>query len=278
MRPAPLLAISTGCYYGFGVVTEEAIDHVRDSGADGVEVYIQGLPELESKVLDVIVERARDAEISVVSIHPYVYGWENLLFATYQRQRNWATQHVARHLELCTAIGARAYVSHGPPEQHALDEQHRFSSTYTSVTRDLVAMAAEYGVQYCLENVSYGLAKSPDDLRRHLDAIPTLKFVIDFKSAWKSGHSPSAFLTPDLLPAVHHTQVSFRDDGRYGLPARSTRSALNDLEIVAALRTDTPHVIEIEAASSQDVIRSLNAVRFAQEALRGRTNEHCQEC
>ena len=256
-----LVGASTGCFYGLDVVTEDAVDRIRLAGADGVEIFVQGPPEIRPEVVDAIIAHTMASGLAVVSVHPYVYGWENLLFASYERQRRWAFQHVADHIRLCVATGARAYVSHGPPAHHVVDDEGRLSPHYVAVTRDLVALAAQHGVRYCLENVSYGLLTSPDDARRHLDAVPGLGFVIDTKSAWKSGHAPADFLTPDLLPAVHHTQVSFRFAGRYGLPAYDEDAALVDTELAAALAVQIPHILEIEATTAEHVTRSLAAIR-----------------
>ena len=244
-------------------IAQDAIDHISDAGADGVEIFVQGIPELEPDVFDKIVEHTLESGLVVISVHPYVYGWENLFLSNYQRQRNWAITHFTRHLQLCAATNASAYVSHGPPAHQVLDNNSQLSANYIAVTRELVAMAADYGVQYCLENVSYGLATSPDDLRRHHEAVPELGFVIDAKSAWKSGHAPLDFLAPDLLPAVHHTQISFRADGRYGLPAPEEETIEKDVDVGAMIAIDVPHVLEIEAANADDITRSLAAIRRA---------------
>lgn len=258
------IAVSTGCFHGLGVMTEEAVDLIRELGADGLEIYVQGLAELEPEVAVAIVESVRASELEVVSVHPYVYGWENLLFTSYERQRRWAWNHLCDHLRLCELMGASAYVSHGPPRHLVLDDHGRFNSNYVAVTRELVEMAADHGVRYCLENVSYGLLRTSDDLRRHREAVPDLFYVIDFKSAWKVGQTPAALLAADVLPAIHHTHVSFRDGKRFGCPALDEDAVGVDPELAQALAIEVMHVLEIEAVATDDVVRSLAALRRAQ--------------
>lgn len=139
-------------------------------------------------------------------------------------------------------------------------------SQYVDITGELVARAASLGVRYCLENVSYGLMRTPADLGRHREAIPDLSYVVDFKSAWKSGHAPAEFLMPASVRSVHHTHVSFRHEGRYGLTACDVRAALEDPDIRAALAAPVPHVLEVEATDAGQVATSLAALRATRDA------------
>lgn len=261
-----VLGVSTGCYHGMGVVTEDAVDHVRELGADVIEVYLQGACELRTDVIDDIVRRTRLTDQRVLSVHPYVFGWENLLFGTYERQRRWARAHFEEYLEVCVAVGADAYVSHGPPAHHVLEADGSLAPHYVATTRGLVAQAAERGVRYCLENVSYGLLRTPDDLRRHRDAVPDLAYVVDFKSAWKAGFQPAQFLAASTIEAVHHTHVSFRGDDSYGRPVDAAMVGAADPQVLAALRAPIPHVLEIEATSAAQIATSLAALRAALDA------------
>ena len=208
----PQIGISTGCYHRFDVPTEDAVTRIAELGVGAIELFVQGPPELESEVSRVIAERVRLSKLDVVSVHPYVFGWENLLFASYERQRRWAWDHVRAHLALCQATGAGAYVSHGPPAHHVLAPDGTLLPYYVRAAHELVALAEDHGVQYCLENVSYGLVRTPDDVRRHRDAIPGLQFVVDFKSAWKGRPRPRGVLGqgPASHGPPHACQLSSR--------------------------------------------------------------------
>lgn len=257
------VGVSTGSYHGLGVKTEDALDRVHELDADLVEIYIQGAAELEPQVVGDITTRVQSNRTDVLAVHPYVFGWENLLFGSYERQRIWARRHFEDYLRVCADTGAEAYVSHGPPAHHVVRADGTFEPHYVATTRDLVSQAAGLGVRYCLENVSYGLLRTPADLLRHQEAIPELAYVVDFKSAWKAGFAPVDFLTPASVGSVHHTHVSFRDGGRYGQAARDEQSGLDDPDVRAALSVDVPHVLEIEATDADQVATSLAAVRAA---------------
>jgi len=125
--------------------------------------------------------------------------------------------------------------------------------------RELARDAQAHGVLLCVENVSYGLLRTPADVREHVARLPEVGLVIDTKSAWKAGHRPVEFLAHDLLPSVHHTQVSFRSGEVYGLPA--PRDAAADSDLVETLRLPVPHIIEIETQDPHDIVRSYEALR-----------------
>ena len=142
------------------------------------------------------------------------------------------------------------------------------SPHYVDITADLVACAAQRGVRYCLENVSYGVLRTPDDLQRHRDAVPDLAYVVDFKSAWKAGSPPEMLITA-AGDKAHHTQVSFRGPEGYGLPMDEEGARMSDPEVLSALGASVPHVLEFEARELPQVANSLDALRTAQDLLRG---------
>jgi sugar phosphate isomerase/epimerase len=253
------LGISTGCYYQADVATEDAVTRIAATGADLVEVYVQGDAELDREVRDRIVQRCVSLDLRVVAVHPYVFGWEHLLFSPYTRQRTWARRRFEEYLTLCAELHAPAWVGHGPPPHHVRAVDGGLEPRYVASMRELASDAQERGVLLCVENVSYGLLRTPADAREHVTRLPEVGLVIDTKSAWKAGYRPVEFLAPDLLPSVHHTQVSFRSGEVYGLPAPPGTPA--DTDLVEALRLPVPHIIEIETHDPYDVVRSYRALR-----------------
>jgi sugar phosphate isomerase/epimerase len=260
----PRLAASTGCTYLFDVVTEESVELLHAAGLREVEIYLQCDDELDGQYLRDLAARCAGLGLTVISLHPYVFGFENLLFTRYRRQRQWATRRFERYLNAAQVLGATAYVSHGPP-RHLVTHDSRFDPEYVRTTRQLLDLAAGHGVRYCLENVSYGLLRSPEDADRHLAEFgEALSLVIDFKSAWKSGFCPADFLH-SRLSSVSHLQVSYRAGGRYGLGADAGDVDDRDLADAFRLCLDEPRtvpaVLEIEAWSESELTRTIQATR-----------------
>ena len=260
----PRLGASTGCTYLFDVATEKSVELLHAAGLREVEVYLQCDEELDKQYLRDLAATCADLGMTVVSLHPYVFGFENLLFTSYRRQRQWATRRFAQYLGAAQVLGAAAYVSHGPP-RHLVTQDSVLEPDYVRTTRHLLGLAAGHGVRYCLENVSYGLVRSPDDADRHLTEFgDALGLVVDFKSAWKSGFRPVDFLR-SRLPSVSHVQVSYRAGERYGLGVGA--GDVNDHDVADALRlclTERPtlaQVLEIEAWSETELTRTIHDTR-----------------
>jgi sugar phosphate isomerase/epimerase len=260
----PRLAASTGCTYLFDVVTEKSVELLHAAGLREVEIYLQCDDELDEQYLRDLAARCAELGLTVVSLHPYVFGFENLLFTRYQRQRQWATRRFERYLGAAQVLGAAAYVSHGPP-RHLVTQDSKLDPEYVRITRQLVGLAAGHGVRYCLENVSYGLVRSPDDADRHLAEFgDALGMVVDFKSAWKSGFRPVQFLR-SRLSSVSHLQVSYRAGERYGLGVDAgdvdDRDVADALRLCLLERPTLAPVLEIEAWSEAELTRTIQATR-----------------
>ncbi|MEV6654700.1 sugar phosphate isomerase/epimerase [Streptomyces sp. NPDC051219] len=274
------LGASTGCTYHFDVVTEESVDLLHAMGVRDVEIYLQCEAELDERFLQDLGARCAGLGLTVTSLHPYVFGFENLLFTPYLRQRRWATQQFERYLHAARLLGAPAYVSHGPP-RHLVTEGSAFDSNYVRTTRQLIGLAETYGVRYCLENVSYGLVSTPDDVDHHLVEFGcALGLVVDVKSAWKAGFRPADFLQPRQLAAVSHLQLSFRSEGRYGL---GVNGEIVDADVIDALRLCLRRrpalvpVLEIEARRAQELADTVQATRDLLSRLAAapeRTDQH----
>jgi sugar phosphate isomerase/epimerase len=272
----PRLAASTGCTYPFDVVTEKSVELLHAAGLREVEIYLQCDDELDEHYLGDLAASCAELGLRVVSLHPYPFGFENLLFTRYRRQRAWATRRFVRHLSAAQMLGAPVYVSHGPP-RHAVIQGSKFDPEYLHVTRQLIGLAACYGVRYCLENVSYGLVRSPDDADRQLTEFgEALGLVADFKSAWKSGFRPTDFLR-SRLSSVSHLQVSYRAGERYGLGVGADAGDVHDPDVADALRLCLvkapmlPAVLEIEARNEAELARTIQATRDLLDRIAGET-------
>jgi sugar phosphate isomerase/epimerase len=265
------LGASTGCAYNFDLVTEDAVRFLHAAGIRAVEIYVQCDQELDDQYVKDLADSCADLGVTVTSLHPYVYGFENLLFTRYQRQRRGAFERYERYLSAARVLGASVYVSHGPPP-HLVIDGDALTSVYLRTMRELLDIASDHGVRYCLENVSYGLVRTPQEARRQLSEFDgAVGLVIDVKSAWKSGFRPAEFLQP-CLDAVSHVQVSFRSAGRFGLGAAGEISD-PDLEEALGLclprRPSIPLVLEVETGSAAELTDTIIATRGLLARLSG---------
>lgn len=219
--PVPLpagVAASTGSLYDLGLPTEEAVSALASMGVRDVEVYLQGAPEMSRGYVQRLSDRCQEAGVRVGSVHPYVFGFENLLHTTYRRQQRWALLQFERYLQICAELKATYYVAHGPPRHHVVHDG-RISDRYRAITTELVEMANAHGVRYCIENVSYGLLRDMADVEAHREALDVpVPLVLDVKSAWKAGLRPQDFASA-LSKEIAFVHLSFPDhaNARYGV-------------------------------------------------------------
>lgn len=260
----PGVAVSTGSFYDLDIPTEDAIGHIADMGVGDAEVFLQSPAEAEPAFVRDLARRCEASGVRVGSVHPYVFGFENLLYTVYSRQREWATDQYRRYLDVCAELGAPHYVCHGPPRHHAM-RGGRLGDAYRERTAALADLAARRGVVYCMENVSYGLVSDVDDMEAHLRGLD-VPFVLDFKSAWKAGPGPEPFIDRfgDRLLFAH---VSFNDrpGGRFGVCAPGGALGPEEASALRAFRSGAANprmVLELcEASSVADVAMSVEAVR-----------------
>lgn len=270
-RPAGVegihVAASTGCLYDLDVPTEQAVLVLAGLGVDDVEVFVQGPEEMDRAFVHDLAATCRDTGMHVGSVHPYVFGFEHLLYTSYRRQRRWAWGQYERYLAICAELGAAYYVAHGPPRHHVRGPEG-LSDTYRTVTTALAMAAESHGVTYCLENVAYGVVRDVDEAVRHRDALDVrVPFVLDFKSAWKAGAAPQQFAAA-LAEDIAYAHVSFvdREHDRYGVGPAGDRI---DPDVVATARALTGPgrmparlVVEVERVGDvADLERTLAAVR-----------------
>lgn len=262
-------AVSTGSLYDLDIPTEEAVSVLAGLGVRSMEVFLQCEPELGETFIAELANRCTGLQVRINSVHPYVFGFENLLFSGYRRQRIWAFKRYERYLSICATLGAGFYVAHGPP-RHLVTEGKEMSANYMRTTCELAALARQHGVQYVLENVSYGLIRTVEDALDHVDRFADqVPLVLDFKSAWKVGQEPSAFAEA-VGQQIAFAHVSFRDpqNATYGLCARPDE---NEPELATTFRTLTQvrspqadHVVEVFWPNSlADVERSIAVVTEA---------------
>ncbi|MER6633637.1 TIM barrel protein [Streptomyces sp. NPDC000987] len=238
-------------------------------GVRDVEIYLQGPPETGRGYVRRLADRCREAGVRVGSVHPYVFGFENLLYTTYRRQQLWALRQFERYVQICAELGAAHYVAHGPPRHHVVDDG-RMSDRYLAVTAELVETARSHGVVYCMENVSYGLLRDPADVAAHRAALDVpVPIVLDVKSAWKAGLRPQDFAAA-LGEDIAFVHISFPDHvgARYGL---CPGTDLPDPDLTAMVGTLTamhgaPPRTVVEVCGASD-IHAVEAAVAATESL-----------
>lgn len=232
------VGISTASMFGRSQV-EDSIAEIALCGADLCEVFLNTFSEYTPEFIDLICERLKTAGISAYSVHPMGTQFEPQLFSTHQRQREDALKMFECILRAAKKMGARCYTMHGPANMGGRILKHVRYNFIGPITRDLCAMAKDYGVQIAWENVSWCLFCEPEFGLRIRDAAKTddLHFTLDIKQAVRSGYTPEAFMdvVGDKLLNLHLCDYAL--DGENVRLAMPGKGAFDFADLTQKLRT-----------------------------------------
>lgn len=191
------LGISTASLFN-KAETVEAPALFRDMGVDTAEIFLNTFSEYEPVYIEAIREQAEKNSLRIYSIHPMSVQFEAQLFSSHPGQKADAMALYKKVLEAGRVLGATHYTMHGALQligDPGTTRNHRLQKLGDTLD-ELTDTAAEWGIQLCLENVSWCFYKTPEmalTLREKLGA-GKLKFVLDIKQAIRYGQDPFAFI------------------------------------------------------------------------------------
>ncbi|MEA4869728.1 MAG: sugar phosphate isomerase/epimerase [Christensenella sp.] len=211
------IGISTASYFN----KMQIEDAVLDIGAHDVhlcELFLNTFSEYEPDFIDLLTERLLRAGVQVFSVHPMSMQYEPQLFSIHPRQRADAIALFERVLSAGRRAGASHYVMHGPARLFGGVKNIELVRI-APILLDLDALAADYGIQLTLENVSWCIFNEPEFGVRLRDITGgQIKHTLDVKQAVRSGHDPI-----DYIRAVGEQIVNVHLCDATSPPGRSTQ-------------------------------------------------------
>ena len=198
--------MSTACFFP-SVYTEQAVDMIAKRGINTIEIFFSCMAEYDAGFIFDLKKRVEDNGISVYSVHALSTQFEPQLFSMQKRARQEARGIFMRVLEAAAALGAGAYVFHGPTNVKR-NKISGLNYRYIAETAgELADLARGYGVRLAWENVHWCWYAEPAFAERLLAQPGTgnIYFTLDLKQAAQSGYSPSEYLKPirSRLADVH---------------------------------------------------------------------------
>ncbi len=211
------IGLSTASYFN----KLQIEDAVLDIGAHGVglcELFLNTFMEYEPSFADLLAERLSEANARVFSVHPMSMQFEPQLFSIHPRQRADALRLFERVLSTGKRLGAHCYVMHGPARLFGGVKNIELIRI-APILVDLTALAADYGIQLTLENVSWCIFNEPEFGVRLRDVTGgRIKHTLDVKQAVRSGYDPE-----DYIRAVGEQIVNVHLCDAEKLPTGSVR-------------------------------------------------------
>ena len=154
-----IVGISTASIFNKAMV-EDTPPMLAAMGCRNVEVFLNTFSEYRPDFVEVVRKRLDDAGLRVYSVHPMSNQFEAQLFSIHPRQKADAFSVYRQALNAGRILGATHYVMHGSPHLGGTAKNLEFERI-TPIFRELLDVAAEYGITLCLENVSWCFFHSP---------------------------------------------------------------------------------------------------------------------
>jgi len=205
-----IVGASTSCFYP--LETEKSLEKVIETGFKKTEIFFNSLCELEPEFVLKMKERADEAGLKVLSVHPFSAALENTcIFSEYQRRYDDYIDVYKKHMHAAALLGAKFVVIHG-----ALARQKRDipKDLYIERFASLVELGKQEGVSVCQENVVRFLSEDLGFLKDMRSALGSdFNMVFDIKQAIRSGYNPFEVVSEMKNDIVH---VHISDNGKEG--------------------------------------------------------------
>lgn len=246
--------ISTACFYP--LETEKALKTVLELGFKNIEIFVNSPCELKPDYILPLKSMADSCGASIISIHPFTSGFENLLlFSNYPRRTEDGIKFYQQYANAAQLLGAKYITLHGSRNFQLLSDE-QYYERYHMVNQRLKA----YGVVLAQENVNAYRSQSVefiDKMRGYLgdDAY----FVFDVKQAVRAGHDPF-----DMIKAMGDriVNVHINDNSQGGdclLPGCGTMDYGKMVSLLDSLGYNGKYLIEVYRKNfndDRDIVKS----------------------
>ena len=171
--------ISTACFYP--MLLEDSVDVIIDElKYKTCEIFLNTKSETEIKYLKDIKSKADDNVVRIISVHPFLSGYEPMLFLTeYKRRTHDSIKLYGMFFEAAQFLQSDYVIFHGIGPKELKMPVEEYAGIFMSINEE----AKKYGVELLHENVGT-INKHIKDL---IKMSPEMRFTLDFKHAIAAG-------------------------------------------------------------------------------------------
>ena len=196
-----IIGLSTASYFG-KAVTEDALQLIKDTGVDTIEVFLTTFSEYEPSFGDLL--KSRLDGLKVHSVHTLTSQFEPQLTNRAERTRKDALLVLDKVGQIIKKIGAKYYTFHGATviKKTQLNPDYDWEA---KCIKEVTRLLKGYGGELTYENVHWARYRHPYFIKNMHERIPDLKTCLDIKQAMQSGIDYKEYLEADgdTLKTVH---------------------------------------------------------------------------
>lgn len=238
---------------------ENAIQIIKELGADCAEVFLGTFYEYRPEFVKAHSSKFSGIEIS--SVHSSSVNFEPQLFSSARRVRGDGFYWLDQFLRSAQLLGAKKYSFHGYISR---SNNVNFDGISTRM-REICEFAARYGVDVCLENVSWCTYNRPGLFREFKARCPQLAAVLDIKQARRSGYPVNMYIE-DMAGAISHVHLSdVTADGKMCLPGRGIYNFEEIFKRLQGAGFNGPAVIEVYGGDYTDYAQIKQSLEYLKE-------------
>lgn len=242
--------------------TEQAFSTIKELGADCIEVflgtYYEYRPEFAKKYAPLT------GGMEVAAVHALSSNFEPQLFSKSRRVRGDAFYWLDQIMRSAQLFGAKKYSFHGYISRCTGDEN--VDETVERL-REICEFCARYGVDVCLENVSWCTYNRPGLFRRLKSRCPQLAAVVDIKQARRSGYNLNKYIE-DTAGAISHVHLSDLDaNGKMCLPGKGKYNFEEIFKRLKGAGFDGPALIEVYGSDYAEISELKQSLDFLNEII-----------
>lgn len=239
--------------------TEDALSLLKETGAEACEVYLKTFYEYRPEFAKKFADRAAGL---ADYIHVNPQNFEPQLFSPSRRVRGDGFYWLDQTLRSALAFGAKSFVFHGFARTGADEDDYDELGRYLS---EAANFCNRYGVNLCLETVSYGLYNRPPVFQELKKRCPQLSGVIDFKQVRASGYPLQKYIK-DMEGAISAAHIT--DFDKSGKPCLPGSGACNFIEVFSRLKdAGFDGAVLIDTPNCETAEELEKSVRFLKETV-----------
>lgn len=252
------IGVSTASFYP-REECENAIEIIKSFGADCAEVFLGTFYEYRPEFAK--ANAAHFGGIEISSVHALSHNFEHQLFSPSRRVRGDGFYWLDQLMRSAALLGAKKYSFHGYISRCTGDE----IDSMAGYLNEICEFTARYGVDVCLENVSWCTYNRPGIFSRLKSRCPRLAAVLDVKQARRSGYPVNKYIE-DMSGSISHVHLSdVNKDGKMCLPGRGVIDFEELFKRLQGAGFDGAAVIEVYGNDYTDYSEIKQSLDFLRE-------------